>query len=180
MAKELTKDEIFVRKELEKIYPQLEINCKKVCGEGYWRWGNDLLAVAVTFFLEKPIEAQLKTIADNKLENFITWIMNMQLKSSTSYFYTRYRKPRMMMREMYEGDLDYMYGTENVPEEAISCIIRELENIPVEYKDAILSTIYDQKAEFKILEEIGIGRTAFRKTLDTYLEQIQTKCKHCI
>ena len=58
----MTKDEIFVRKELEKVYPQLLINAKKVCGQGYQMWGEDLLPLAITFFLEKPLEQQLKTI----------------------------------------------------------------------------------------------------------------------
>tara|TARA_R110000803_G_scaffold22060_2_gene55080 strand:+ start:878 stop:1420 length:543 start_codon:yes stop_codon:yes gene_type:complete len=180
MAKELTKDEIFVRKELENIYPQLEINCRKVCGEGYWRWGNDLLSVAITFFLEKPIEAQLKTVANNKLENFITWIMNMQLKSSSSYFYSRYRKPRIMMREMYEGDLDYMYGTESVPEDALICIREELNNIPVEYKEAILAMVYDKETEGNLIKKFNLGRIGLRKELDKHLTYIQTKCQHCI
>lgn len=84
------------------------------------------------------------------------------------------------MRELYEGDLDYMYGTTGVPEEAITCILNELENIPTEYKNAILSTIYDNKAEGKIIEELGMGRASFRKQLDIYLNQIQIKCQHCI
>lgn len=180
MAKELTKDEIFVRKELENIYPQLQINCRKVCGDAYWRWGDDLLAVAVTFFLEKPVKAQLKTIEDRKLENFITWIMNMQLKSSSSYFYSRYRKPRMQMRELYEGDLDYMYGTESVKEEAIECILAELENIPKDYREAILSRIYDNEPEGSIIKNLNIGRISFRKEIEKHLTYIQTKCQHCI
>lgn len=180
MAKELTKDEIFIRKELEKIYPQLKINCKKVCGDGHWRWGDDLLAVAITFFLEKPIEAQLKTVANNKLENFITWIMNMQLKSSSSYFYSRYRKPRMMMREMYEGDLDYMYGTETVPEIAITCILEELKNIPEDYREAILAMTYDKEPEGKLMKKLGLGKIGFRKEIEKHLTYIQTKCQHCI
>lgn len=180
MAKELTKDEIFVRKELEKIYPQLEINCRKVCGDNYWRWGEDLLPVAITFFLEKPVQAQLKTIENGKLENFITWIMNMQLKSSSSYYYSRYRKPRLQMREMFEGDLDYMYGTESVPEVAIQCILSELKNIPEQYQEIILSMVYDKKPENKILKELGVTSTVFRKEIEIYIEQIKIKCQHCL
>ena len=106
--------------------------------------------------------------------------MNMQLKSSSSYYYSRYRKPRLQMREMYEGDLDYMYGTKSVPEEAIECILTELRNIPEDYQKAILSIIYDKTAEREILKNFPAGTITFRNEIDRHLLYIKTKCQHCI
>ena len=179
MNTELTKEEKFVRDELSKVYPQLQKNMVKVCGDNYWRWGDDLLAVAVTFFLEKPLEAQLKTIENGKLENFITWIANMQLKSSSSYFYTRYRKPSIVTRELYT---DYTYKTKELisNEEVLVCIEEELENIPEPYRDLILSITFKEKTMGDGMKETGLGSISFKKTMNEYLTQIEKRCQHCI
>lgn len=103
----MTEDEIFVRKELEKAYPQLLINTKKTCGYAFEKHGLDLLAVAVEFFLMKPVEVQLDAIEKNKMINFITFIMGVQLKSGSSKFYNVYRKHHEKQRELYDN---YDYG----------------------------------------------------------------------
>jgi hypothetical protein len=179
MNTELTKEEKFVRDELSKVYPQLQKNMHKVCGDNHWRWGDDLLAVSVTFFLEKPLSAQLKTIENNKLENFITWIANMQLKSSSSYFYSRYRKPSINTRELYE-DYTYRVKKDTSKEEVLVCIEEELKKIPEPYKELILSITYKEKTMSDGMKETGLGATSFKKTINKYLTQIEKRCQHCI
>jgi hypothetical protein len=104
---QLSKKEIKVRKALTDIYPQLVINCQNVCGAAYKTYGNDLLSVAVEFFLDKEVDYQLKVIADGKLEHYITKIMNFQLKLGTTRFWHHYRKPAEKSRELYTN---YDYG----------------------------------------------------------------------
>lgn len=181
MANNLTKDEKFVRDELTKVYPQLQKNMYKVCGDAHWRWGDDLLAVAVTFFLEKPLETQLKTINNGKLENFITWIANMQLKSSSSYFYTRYRRPMGSSRELYP-ELDYndkIITYEN-KEELYQCVNVQLSKIPEDYRDHILSLLYKERTMTEILKGLDIGSITFKKNINDYLKKIEEECQHCI
>ena len=111
---ELTPEEQFVRDELEKIYPQLLINERKILGDGYEKYGGDLMAVAIEFFLKKPLEQQLKTIEDGKLENFITFIANIQAKNSSTYFYRWYRDHSHRSRDLYT---DYVYLINQLPDE---------------------------------------------------------------
>lgn len=93
------------------LYPQLVINCKKLCGSGYDAWGADLLPHTVEQFLNMPIETQWRVcFEDKKPENYITRAMSLQLKSSTSTFYIRYRKPMMANRELLP---DYEYKDYN-------------------------------------------------------------------
>ena len=104
MYKELTKEEIYVRKKLTDIYPQLKINMVKTCGYNSNRWADDLLAVSVTFFLEKPLETQLKIISDGKIEHYITFIAGTQVRSGSSKFYNEYRKFTTSQRELFDNN----------------------------------------------------------------------------
>ena len=66
--KNLTEDEIFIRKKIEEVYPQLVLNARKVSTTNFHKWGLDLITTVVEFFLKKPIETQLSTIENGKLE----------------------------------------------------------------------------------------------------------------
>ena len=105
--KELNEEEIFVRKELAEAYPQLQINCRNVCGSAFGKHGGDLLAMCIEFYLEKSLKYQLKVIKDGKLVNFITYLMNFQLKRDTTRYHYHYRKWDIAQRELYT---DYDYG----------------------------------------------------------------------
>jgi DNA-directed RNA polymerase specialized sigma subunit len=112
MRKTLTKEEQWVRKELTKLYPQLQINEKKVLGAGYELYGGDLLAVAIEFFLNKPIDNQVEAFQEGTAENYITFIMNMQAKSKTTKFYAEYKRHTIQMREYYPDH--YLYDLHKV------------------------------------------------------------------
>lgn len=111
---DLTPDEQYVRDELERVYPQLLINERKILGDGYDAYGGDLMAVAIEFFLKKPVEQQLKTIQEGKLENFITFIANVQAKRSSTYFYKHYRDHSTRARDLFG---DYIYLANQLPDE---------------------------------------------------------------
>jgi hypothetical protein len=102
----LTEQEIWVREQLTKLYPQLVINARNTCGSVFDKYGYDLIAVCVEFFLKKPIQVQIDAFNNGTAENFITYMMGLQLKSSNTHFYKYYRKHHEKQREYYE-DLDY-------------------------------------------------------------------------
>jgi len=177
----------FVRKKIDEIYPQLIINCKKTCGTGYQRWGSDLLAVAITFFLEKPLATQLKTIENNKLENFITFIMGIQLKSSTSHFYCKYRKPLIDSREIFDN-LKYKNIKEensnplsaNNPE-LLDCMHRELNDYPDQELVSLIKRFYFHKETLsQLAKEAPGGLTSLSRKIDRAFKTIKTKCNTCV
>ena len=180
----MTKDEIYVRKELEKVYPQLLINVKNVCGKGYKQWGEDLLPVAITFFLEKPLEQQLRTIREGKLENFITWIMNIQLKSNSSYHFSMYRKPMARNRELWDEKYDYMskedFIVENFNEELYQCVEEQLNKIPEEYKEAILGITFRHQPMTYYSEKSNLVQRRFIDEVEKYVKQIEKNCEECL
>tara|TARA_R110000744_G_scaffold136820_3_gene246963 strand:+ start:331 stop:915 length:585 start_codon:yes stop_codon:yes gene_type:complete len=100
-----------VDKELTSIYSQLYVNAEKICTYNFKVWGDDLIASTIEYFLKMPIEKQYKivTSASKKipaLERYLTSAMSLQVHSSTSPFYSKYRKPIEMSRELFP-DYDY-------------------------------------------------------------------------
>ena len=105
-----------IRIALGKLHPQLVTNCKKLCGTGYGQWGENLLSHTISQFLSMKTAKQFKIIfLDGKAEHYITFGMRVQLKSSTSTFYTIYRKPLIKTRELLP---DYKYQNYNTDKDS--------------------------------------------------------------
>ena len=183
----LSEDEIFVRDRLNKIYPQLLINSRKVCGSGFDKWGGDLLSLSILFFLEKPIEQQLSTIDEGKLENFITYIMKVQLLSSTSKFYNDYRRSsinsRLLLDDFHYGD-KYMEEMGLFPEEeeaaeavVIKCIECELEKLDVFQKMLVKEKLIGRRTFTSISEQYGINYDSLKKGTNKIIKKIKSKCR---
>lgn len=186
MYKELSQDEKMIRKEIEKIYPQLLINARKTCGYAFDKHGLDLIAVCVEFFLNKPLEDQLKTIKNNKLENFITFMMAMQLKSGTSKFYKYYRKHHESQRELY---FNFDYGSkyietntafEDEESEVINCIQCEIDKLDPYFKMLVQEKLIGEKTYTYISEKYEINYSSLKKDTNKAIKKIQEQCKHLL
>jgi hypothetical protein len=103
----MTEDEKYVRDHITKIWPQLLVNARKTAGTAFDSYGLDVLTVCIEYFFNKPIQVQVDACKKNKAENFITYMMGLQLKSGTSYFYSAYRRHNEKQREFY---VNYDYG----------------------------------------------------------------------
>lgn len=183
---ELTDKELRVRKELTKLYPQLLINAQKTCGAAFDKHGLDLIAVAVEFFLKKPIDVQIEAIENNKMENFITFIMASQLKSGTSHFFTHYRKFHEKQREFYpEFDYGSKYTAYNTP-------FKEEDNLPLECLkhhiseldpyNKMLAEEHFMKGEniTKISKKYNINYGHIKRDKDLLVKKLKRKCQHLL
>ena len=82
-------------------YKQLRINIiHKLAGDTN-RLAEDLLASTIEQFLKKDTDICYRIVTEEKPEYYITRMAALNLKSSTSYFYTHYRKPAMDIREFH-------------------------------------------------------------------------------
>ena len=179
---ELTKDEKFVRKELDKLYPQLEINARKTAGAAFPKYGYDLIAVAIEFFLKKPIEKQLEAFETGKAENFITFIMSMQLKSGSSFFYTHYRRFHEKQREFFPNyrypnkDFDTTLG---YPEEdpSVTCIKKMVEDLDPYERMLFNEVIIEKKTLKEIKEKYNINFHHLSRDVKAIKQRIKTKCQ---
>ena len=181
---ELTQDEIKVRKALTDIYPQLIINCEKVCGAGYNQWGDDLLTLAIEFFLEKDTDYQLKVIGDGKIEHYITKIMNVQLKLGTTKFYHKYRKFSEKQRELYPN---YNYGSAYITNsepfademsDCATCIQKEIDKLDPYLKMLAEERLINGRKFIDISRKYNnISYTSLKKDSEALQAKIKRKCQ---
>jgi len=179
---ELTDEEkkIILAKELTKIYPQLQINMTKVCGYNAPLWADDLLVVGLEYWLAKPLEQQWKTHLDGKIENFITYICSVQVRSGGSRFYTQYRKPSIQSRELFDN---YKYvADEDIEEEyglVIDCMKKQIELLNPYEKMLIEEKIIQGRSYAYINQKYNIHNGHLLRDIKRIVKQIRTKCKHC-
>ena len=183
--KKLTEDEKRVREELAKIFPQLKINADKVCGSAASKWSGDLLQLSIEMFLEKDTEYQIKIIDDGKLENFITYVMNFQLKrGNTTRFYHTHRKFIGKTRELFNGTYDYKQDNSLVKpfEDEISelqmCIDKQVEKLNPFQKMLIQEKVYHGISFVEISEKYDIPYSSLQTGLKKTLKNIKELCKH--
>ena len=89
-------------------YDQLKINCDKTATYDN-PLKDDLLAFVIQQFLDMGIDRCYEIITEGKPVHYITRSIALNLKSSTSNFYQRYRKPTLMIRELGEKRSDDTY-----------------------------------------------------------------------
>lgn len=186
MNKELTEEEVWVRKELTKLYPQLVINCEKTLGARFQKHGGDLLAVCIEFFLNKPIEVQVKSFKEGKAENFITFMMGMQSKSASSKYYHQYRKFDEGQRELYENyNYDYLKRIsdsyipfEDEDDDMMICIKHHIKKLNP-YEKMLIEARVIQGMNFKdISETYDIPYSSLSSELKKILKKLKKECQH--
>ena len=180
---DLTQQQKRVRREIERIYPQLLINCEKTCTTNFQRWGHDILALCIEMFLSKEIETQIKVIEDGKLENYITFMIGLQLKSSSSRFYHHYRKPVDKIREFFPN---YAYKGQNVsfPEPfqdeqdpVITCLLKVKEELPPFEKMVLDRHMINKEKFIDLSQEYQIPYFQFKLAKDKVKKLMTQKCK---
>ena len=181
---ELSEDEKRVREELTKVFPQLQINCRNVCGQGYDKWGDDLLQLSIEMFLEKPLEDQIETIDKGKLENFITYIMNFQLKrGKTTRFWHTHRKFVGQTRELFVGTYDYKYDGLKEPFADEVSELQECINKQMSHLDPFEKMLIQEKVQWgtkftEISEKYNIPYGSLQSGLKKTLKKIKEQCQH--
>jgi len=173
-----------VTDELAKIHPQLIINSRKTCGAGYDKWGEDLLAMCIEMFLEKETDYIYKVYTDDKLENFITFMMGFQLKSSSSRFYHRYRKELERSRELfpnyelYQDRVAYNKAFEDEPSLMYSCMKKIIDKLNP-YEKMIVNEIIIEGNKFNhTSEKYNINYYSLKNDYDRLKIKIKQECKH--
>ena len=185
---QLTKEEKLVRKAISDIYPQLVINSRNVCGAAYDKHGHDLLAMSIEMYLEKPIEYQLKVINDKKLVNFLTYIMNFQLKHATTRFYHHYRKHNEKQRDWLDNydyvDLkselnnQFKHAYEDSDDDLMLCIKHKMELLNPYQSMLLKEYIINGNTYDEISERYDIPYFHLQKDLKDVLQQLKDTCQH--
>lgn len=173
-----------VRDEISKIYPQLKINSRNVCGDNWRKWADDLLHLSIEFFLEKPLKDQIYTLHIGKLEHFITNIANRQLKlGQTTRFWHTHRKYTYKSREYfsnidYEVDDFYKKPFEDEVTDLMSCIKSQINDLDPYQKMLIKEKVEYGNTYRDIAKKYNIPYFSLQTELKKVLKNIKQKCKH--
>ena len=95
-------------------YKQLEINSVKTCTDYAYYSREDALAYTIAYFLGLDLDKQFKIYCDGAMEHYITRALSLQVKSTTSGFYTHYRKPLIRERELVNERGEEFHGDEDL------------------------------------------------------------------
>lgn len=176
----MTKEEQ-IRKRLAEIYPQLKINCKKVCGYGYEQWGDNLLAHAIKSFLEMDLDKQYRImVEDDNAERYITSGMAISIKSRTSTFYRIYRRDLYQSREILEINYDKLFHTDldkDESKEKIECIANAVDKLPFYEKHLVKKHYYEGVNVAELGRQLNIQPARLTADIRIALLKIKKLCQ---
>jgi RNA polymerase sigma factor (sigma-70 family) len=176
-----------VLEKLGEIYPQLLVNLKKTTGAGFDMWGSDLLSETINGFIKRPVDIQYKiAIEDNSLEQYLTRVMGLSLKSVSSSFYTKHRRFSIATREILdegiygrksyqseECDTDIVRGEENHNK------IREyVENLPFYEKHLVQEHYFNNRTISDIAQDLGIQPQRITSDIKQILQEFKNKIQN--
>ena len=169
-----------INKRLEEIYPQLEINCKKVCGYGYPHWGENLLAHSIQSFLQMDIDKQYRImVEDDAGENYITSGMAISVKSNTSSFFRIYRRELYQSREILEINYDE-YNTNldlDPSKEKIECLSKAVKQLDYYDKHLITEHYYKSVSVAELGRQLNIQPARLTADIRIALLKLKKICK---
>ena len=168
-----------VKEELGKLYEQLVENSYKTCGRESLHLREELLHFCLQEFLDKPLAYQVKVINDGKLENMVTRMMSLNLKSSTSPFYYKIRKYTNNSRELlsyYDYQIDDALNEET--EASCLCISSSVSELPYYEKYLIEEHYYKGAKLSELSRKTKIAPSTIKRDIIETLKEIKSKCQH--
>jgi len=164
-------------------FTQVEINIGKTCGSDP-TWKEELLSYTLDYFLNLPIEKQVKIYSDNSIENYCTRLAAISLKSTSSPFYHKHRKFLMNSREVMEytpWTQEVEYSDEEVKCPACECIKKEVEEHQDWYEKRLLEmALFEEMKPGAIAEELKLDAKSVTSNLSVAKRKISKKCKHLL
>jgi hypothetical protein len=174
-------------------YPKMVKDSKQIAGANFEKYGNDLLAFVLEDFLcNKDLEYQYKVaVQDNKLVNYIGYSMGLQIKSSSSPFWFRYRKegynsrgiylaedgsveidPSVEIGEEMDDEFDSPYYIKN----NLDCVRYALEQLHW-YDKILIEEYYIKGVTFRDMhKKYNISLNSLKKDIDSALTKIRKIC----
>lgn len=184
---------IAINRSISKHWKKLVADSKRISGYNYTQYGEDLLMFCLSEFLsKKSLDYQYKVcVTDNKFPNYMGRAMSLNIKSSSSPFWTHYRKAMYNNRGVYEAEYNDSYVTEHISPnddfdkqdhqiDAMSCILHQLEHLDF-YHKALVEDYFINEMTYKQMNiKYGITLDSLKKGVNNGLKLIKQKCKETI
>lgn len=173
-------------------YPRYVRNSRIVAGTNYDLYGEDLLSFCISEFLtKKSLDYQYKVVVqDRKFENYIAKSMSLNIRSSTSPYWTKMRKEGYISRgtylaeeEMYEkGDFDTIIDFDTPVQyyNPTECMMEALDKLDFYHKELIIQHYFNKLTFAQMNKKYGITLNSLHRDMKKAISQIQKYCKHFI
>lgn len=178
-----------INQAVTKHWDKMLADAKRITSYNY-KLFEDLLPFVISEFLtKKDLEYQYKLCCiDNKLPNYIGRSMSLNLRSSTSPFWSKYRREGYNSRGTYlveydefsKHEIEYLKDPDLTIEEMNprECMYAALEQLHF-YHKALVTDHFIHNMTFKELKaKYGITLNSLKKGVKEGIELIQQHCKH--
>jgi len=186
---DLTEDEMrdMINKEITLAYPKMKKDEKRITSYNYHLY-SDLLSFVMTEFLgKKSIQYQFQVCCVNNKElNYMGKSMSLNLRSSTSPYWSHIRKESYNYRSIYlaESDKDYITGNYDTIQEqemdSQDCVLQALEQLDFYHKPLLTDYYLNGLNYSQLNKKYGISPNHLKKAIDTGISIIKQQCKQFI
>jgi hypothetical protein len=177
-------------------YPKMVRDSQQIAGTNFEKYGQDLLAyVLEDFLVNKDLEYQYKVaVIDDKLVNWVGYSMALQIKSSTSPFWFRYRKSMYNNRgiylaedgteeidptiDIYLDEIDEYFDTPFYFKNELDCVRYALTQIHWYHGRLIQDHFIDGLTYGAMHKKYKISLNSLKKDIDKALIELRKICSH--
>jgi len=186
---DLTEEEmrVFINSAITKAYPKMRKDEKRITSYNYHLY-SDLLSFCLEQFLcKKPIDYQFKVcVTDDAILNFMGRSMSLNLRSSTSPYWSHIRRDSYNYRGLYlaESDKDYVTGNYDIIQEQEmdnqDCVLQALEQLDFYHKPLLTDYYLNGLNYSQLNKKYNISPNHLKKAIDKGISIIRQQCKQFI
>jgi hypothetical protein len=185
-VEELTDDEKrdLINHAINKHYPKMLLDEKRITSYNYHLY-SDLLSFCMEQFLcKKPLDYQYKVcVTDDAILNYMGRSMSLNLRSSSSPYWSHIRKDSYNYRGVYLAETDKAYVTGQYDEITIQvdtdfeCMLIQLEKLDFYHKPLIIDYYIQGMTYIQLNKKYGISLKHLKTAIEEGLSIIRTECK---
>jgi hypothetical protein len=180
-----------IEREVTKCYPKMLADSLRITSYNHKQFEDLLPHVLSEFLTKKDIDYQYKVaVIDKKLLNYIGRSLSLNLRSSTSTFWNKYRKEAYNSRGTYIVEIDEFgkHPLDYIPEpdkriedmNPRECLFAAIDNLDFYFKALITEYYIHDLTLIEINEKYKIPINAIRKDLKQGVKLIQQHCTHWV
>ena len=182
----LTEEEMrdMINVEITKAYPKMCQDEKRITSYNYHLY-SDLLSFVIAEFLgKKSISYQFKVCCvDKKILNYVGRSMSLNLRSSTSPYWSHIRRDSYNYRGLYLAETDKSYVNGQFDEIEINeddnygCMLTQLDKLDFYHRPLVIDYYLKNMTYHQLHKKYGISLSNLKLAIDEGLEIIKTECK---
>ena len=186
---ELTDEEmrVMINIKITLAYPKMMLDEKRITSYNYHLYSDLLSFCMEQFLIKKSLNYQYKVcVTDDAILNYMGRAMSLNLRSSTSPYWSHIRRDSYNYRGLYlaESEKDYVKGNYDIIQEQevdnMGCVLQALDKLDF-YHKPLLTDYYINGLNYSQLnKKYNISPNHLKKAIDKGISIIRQQCKQFI